>query len=375
MTALLAIALWAPTFEVGATVGPGVVDDSAALLATPWGGFQTGPFEVALQAPLRFDLAEGQLREEDWDEVADAGRVLRFARYGEAIGVGILSDLTLGHGTLVSRYHGGTDDDTHRVGALVTIEDAAFGGLLFVDQLFGPPVVGARIHARPLTRLEVGLTGVTDTAAPESPDGQRDDRDTSRVVAYGGDVAFELAESLWVYADGNMLHDAPGAHLGIEGEHRDRPWRLRGRLEGFWATAEYDPFRFDLGYLVDRWRRPPPDRSAVGGRVSAEVSYAEALRIGGEYSDADAPDRAGLTLWMRIPDERVRVTGLFRTRGPRDELVDPEQALAALVVRVQVHPVWSLGLTLARVWRAPVDGGALEPGTDAALVAEAAWGW
>ncbi len=363
MGALIALALWAPTWELGATLGPGVVDDRAALLATPWGGVQTGPFEVALQAPLRFELGEARLRPQDWDEVADAGRVLRFARYGEALGIGTITDLTLGHGTLVRRYHGGVDDDTHRLGALLTLEDDAFGGLLFVDQLLGPPVVGARLEARPRPRLTMGLTAVADSAAPGD----------EVVPAYGIDVAYEVTDGLSLYLDGNGVERAPGVHLGLAGELRRVQWSVSGLLEGMWADAGYDPYRFDFGYLVDRHRRPPPDTQALGGRAQAELGYAESLRVGAEYTDAQGPERASLSLWLRVPDERVAVTALWRTRGRRGRLLSPDDALAAAAVRVNVHPVWSLGATLARVWRPDADG-VLRPGTDAALVAEAAFG-
>ena len=353
MLALLTVLLSTPVWEAGATLGPGVVDTRAALLATPWGGLRSGPFEVALQAPLRFEITDTRLRPEDWDEVADAGRVLRFARYGEAIGVGIVSDLTLGHGTIVRRYHGGTDDDTHRVGALVTLEDQAFGGLLFVDQLLGPPVVGARLQAK-LWRLTVGGTGVVDSDA--------------RDPAYGLDVAVALADHTSLYADGNMLVDAPGVHLGIEGGWAS----LTARLEGLWGAAGYDPFHFDFGYLIDRHHRPLPEASAFGGRASVEYGEQEALRIGAEYSDAEGPDRAGLVVWLRVPDERVSATALWRTRGRRARLFEPDEALAAAVLRVRITPVWSVGATLARVWRE--HDGFYQPGTDAALVAEAAFG-
>ncbi len=358
---MTALVLLASTWAAGASAGPGVVDEAPALLLTPWGGFEAGDFEVALQAPVRFELAETRLRSEDHDEVADLARLVRHARYGEALGVGALVDVTFGRGTIVRRYHNGTDDDTPRLGALFVLEDEALAGLVFVDQLLGRPVVGARVEVRPTAGLALGITGAADTQAPAEEDGVE--------VGFGADARVQLGEALGAHLDVNGLDDAdPGVHLGLDGAWRPGDWTVDVLAEGMWLGAGYEWARFDLGYLVDRWRRPAPGESAFGGRGALELGYARALVVGAEYADADRPESADLSVWLRVPDERVQVVGLWRARAARAELIDPGEAIAAFSVRVPVAPAWALSLNLARTWRS--GSGALRPGTDAALMVD-----
>ncbi|MCA9541682.1 MAG: hypothetical protein KC620_22450, partial [Myxococcales bacterium] len=239
----LSIGLLAGTYALGARAGAGVVADEVTMLMTPWAGARWGDAAVAIQAPLRVSFAEGRLRDRDWDEGADFGRLLRFARYGDFVRVGQVVDLTLGQGTLVRRYHNGVDDDHHRLGALVAGTIGPLGVEIFADQVFAAPVGGARAQWTFDAPFTVGATFAGDFAAPVTLSGGVDDtgRPRGRRDFFGGgglDVAWHLLDDpdgrLDLYGVGQVLDSARfGAHLGFAGTARPGPdWRLEGRLEG-----------------------------------------------------------------------------------------------------------------------------------------------
>ncbi len=386
---LLWIALLAPSWDVGAGVGGGVVADAPVVRTDAWAGVAVGDFALALQAPLRWTVTDGEstLRARDWDERADFGRVLRFARHGDTLSVGVMGDMTLGHGTIVRRYHNGVDDDHHRVGVRLAHDFGGFGGEAFADQILDAPVFGGHGWWRLGAGWTVGATFAGDVAAPETVRPVLDDRarleGTSRFVpTYGVDAGYALAERWMLYADVNRVDDsAPGVHLGVEGEWLTGAWRPGLRAEAMYVGAGYDWAYFDTGYLIDRWLPKAPrvaDLPATwGGRGAISVTYAEALAVGAEYGDA-GDGRAELTGWLRVPtrDLEVSAFGRNRYRQRRAELFDPSESLAALAARAHVGgPLWGT-LTVARGWRAAADEGeaAYRPFTEAALMFEADWG-
>ncbi|MCB9537316.1 MAG: hypothetical protein H6704_13775 [Myxococcales bacterium] len=382
--ALLA-ALLAPIWDVGAGLGGGVVADEPVVRTDLWVGLAVGEFALALQAPLRWTVTDEAhlLRERDWDERADFGRVLRFARYGDTLAVGALGDLTLGHGTLVRRYHNGVDDDHHRVGVRLAERFGAVAAEAFADQVLAAPVVGARVSWGFAPDWRLGATFAGDAAAPQTLDGGVDDTGrltgtTTFLPAYGADVEYAPHRDVALYVDVNRVDASdPGLHLGVEATWPTGAWRLGGRLEGMYLGEGYDWAYFDTGYLIDRWLPKAPRVASLdaawGGRGGVSVGYADALLVGAEYGDAGA-GRAELSAWLRVPTERLHVSafGRNRYRKARGDLLDPSEALAALAARAHVGgPLWGT-LTVARVWRVDEAEG-WAPFTEASLMFEAAW--
>ena len=111
--------------------------------------FDRDNWGLGFNVPVRFRLYDadpenqgdigGLIRKEDWDELSDFFKVIRYAYIGQRdkkgpyyVRVGELSSLTLGHGTIVNRYTNGLDIDTFRMGANVAVNIGAFGGEIAV---------------------------------------------------------------------------------------------------------------------------------------------------------------------------------------------------------------------------------------------------
>lgn len=400
MTALwLLAALLAPpgdTIQLGARAGAGVIDAEPYLVLDPWAGGQWGDFALAIHAPLRVRFDDATLRARDWDEPADFGRLLRFARYGDLVRVGLLGDLSLGHGTLVRRYHNGVDDDHHRLGARVAWSGERLSLDAFADQLLAPPVFGLRAGWQITDRWRTAIAFAADTAAPETLDGTADATgrlrgDTGAFTGLSLEAACDLIgldvdRALEAYLALQLLdRDRVGAHLGLAGAGRPHPdWRIEGRLEGIALGEGYLWSPFDTGYLVDRYRRllAAADglEATLGGRAGLTVAYREAVVVGAEYADALTSGRADLSAWLQVPLEDLSVGAYWRQRaGPeRLSVFDPAEALAAAAATMQLSPGWWVDVTLARVWRVlPDEAGepALAPTTEFFVTLEAAFGF
>lgn len=147
-----------------------------------------------LQLPLRFRIIDeapqndgdllGIIREEDWDSVADVLKVLRYLYIGQRdtrgpyyFRVGALTDLRLGHGTIVHRYRNDVDINRWRVGVQAALQYESVGGHIFVGDVTKPYLFGGRVHVRPLEMalgsgiqraLVLGTSLVLDASAPLS---------------------------------------------------------------------------------------------------------------------------------------------------------------------------------------------------------------
>jgi hypothetical protein len=150
-----------------------------------------GPVTFGLWVPLRLRVVDNDpdndsvIRKEDWDEISDYAKLLRFVEVklgGETWSFrgrfGALEGESIGHGTVLSGYYNSIDRDHYQAGlALATA--IKYGGFEFMlDNLFGPEIFGLRLHARPaafftdsalLNRFVVGLSFTSDTAAPVAP--------------------------------------------------------------------------------------------------------------------------------------------------------------------------------------------------------------
>lgn len=363
----------ATAYQAGGRVGAGVLDGATHLVLTPWAGAQWGALSMAVQAPLRVRFADATIRAQDWDEAADFGRLLRFARYGDVARLGVLTDLTLGHGTLVRRYHNGVDDDHHRLGLDIDWQGQSLRIQAFADHVLGPPVFAVRAAMQVAPRWTAALSFAADTAAPHAFDGTVDE--TGRLLGESGaftgvalEADYDLVEPdedgvLQAYLAAQLLDRTRfGAHLGLAGAVRfgaTGDWRIEGRLEGIGLAEGYVWSPFDVGYLIDRHRRllaAADDLPAtLGGRAGLTVAWAEAVVVGVEYADTLEDGRADLTVSLQVPTDAVRIGAFWHQRGgpERASVIDPQQALAAAAATMQLSEGWWVDLTLARVWRVP----------------------
>lgn len=371
-------------WSLGAGAGVGSVDGEGVGLLQPWVGVGDERWGLALQAPLRLSFNTGKLRDQDWDEATDAGRVLRFFTLRDhtpstdyEIKAGGLTALTLGHGTLVDRYHNNTLDDHPRVGLSLMLSGKRGGTELFVDQLLGPPVAGGRVQTTWADRLTFGLTFVADTGvrAPRPADQPEDD---GFLAAYGADLTATVYTSrgfdLDLYVEGNGVDDAgAGLHTGVEATWRIRQrWAVTALGEYMYMSDDYTWSLFDTGYLIDARSvgRPRLSRPGIvhGGRGRLEIDYDGRLAVGAQYADAEGGDQADATAWLRVASESLDLTAYVDHRaGP-----GPPESLGAVGARYVLAPgLWVAG-HLARTWRVHPDGG-LRPRWEGGLTLEAAF--
>jgi hypothetical protein len=152
-------------------------------------GVQHEWFDLDLVAPLALRLIDnapgdrekdigGVIRGRDWDEIADIGRVIGAIRLGRPTDTvrayfGPLTDITLGHGSIIERYSNQIDRDRQRAGGLVRVELPWLDGELGWSNVFGADLGWARVEILPTSRnLEggegpsVGASFVADFSAP-----------------------------------------------------------------------------------------------------------------------------------------------------------------------------------------------------------------
>lgn len=383
----------APHLELGVGGGLGAVADRSTWMVRPWFGWRTEDFAISLQAPLRLHFKDSLIRDRDWDEPADFGRVLRLVRYKESVRAGTVSGVTFGHGTIVRRYNNGIDDDHHRVGLYVRLDPQVtgwpVGAQILVDQFLSAPVLAARSWASLVHgHVEAGATLAADTGAPSSLDGTVDDTgrpqgETQLLTALGFDGAWipflRRSWAIRMQGDLNIVDANPGVHLGSElSVQLDRDWRFALLVEAMYVEAGYDWAIFDTGWLVDRWRWPTrPDRTSDatwGGRARFSVDLRGALRTGVEIADAGLQNRSDLSAWLTLPTDVFQVRAFWRHRGgdERGDLLDPSEAMMAAAASVPLNDLLWVGAWAARMWRVPEGEARYRPFTEFMVTLEAA---
>jgi len=113
-------------------------------------------YAVGVGARLRLLVGEG-LRDEDWDEISELARIIRYAIYRLdsdeddglirlSVAVGELGGATLGEGILIDDYATGDDVDHGRLGAQLRFERQGHGVEGLVDDVIAPRIEGARAY-------------------------------------------------------------------------------------------------------------------------------------------------------------------------------------------------------------------------------------
>jgi len=275
-----------------------------------------GSFDVAFGAPLRFD--HQGLREADWDEVTDFGRIvsnLSFSTSDKRVTVrlGTLDGLNLGVGNLVSHFYSTVDPDHWRSGVQGHASVGLVGIDAFLDSFLDPEIAGGRFYIRPfwplspdgfLGRLEIGGTAVGDFMTPKtlshlasgpvrltSPDLPATSH--TAVIGAGVDLRWTLlrtdAVEVTPYGAWSMVDEGTGLHAGLG--LRIRPtsdldfsligeWKQLG--EGY--VAPYldslhmaDRYSFDQGTKWEAIRAIPEARTGL--RVGASAAWKDLLNI------------------------------------------------------------------------------------------------
>ncbi|MCH7619257.1 MAG: FecR domain-containing protein [Candidatus Marinimicrobia bacterium] len=155
---------------LSASVGAAVLDGQVYNQISIRPDFPIGPFGVGLDLNLYFD-ADGNLREEDWDEPLDAVDKIFYIRYNQPddpfyIRAGGLTNVTMGQGLIMDNYSNMIEyPQIRRVGLLGHREfgKIKFQGLVAnLRELGSPGLVGTRVTYPLIGNLRVGGTFVLD---------------------------------------------------------------------------------------------------------------------------------------------------------------------------------------------------------------------
>ena len=313
--------------EVGGGAMFEKIDEDYFVTLDLYNNMTIGPVTFGLWVPLRLRVwdkdpeDDGVIRQEDWDEVSDYARLLRFVEVnlgGDSwrfrARFGALEGESLGHGTVIAGYYNSLDRDHYQAGVVL---DAAikYGGVQFMlDNLLGPELFGLRLHVRPASfftdntwanKLVVGLSYSADTNAPVSisgkpvaflpytvtplvqamVDGQNNFVVTSStsVPVVGLDFEYALIQNklfdLVPYMDINFLIDqgtGVGFHLGTFFNVRiPTPVgpTLMTRLEYRAMSHGYAPRYFDSLYEIQRLQYAPGTLSSSLGLPLTKLGW------------------------------------------------------------------------------------------------------
>ena len=173
----------------GVRVGPHILGKDVFLGVDPGFAYYPGEWALALHVPLNLLLLKAGttefggllVRRQDWDEVSDFARVIRFITFGRRetsplyFSVTSMRPHSLGHGMLMLNYQPNIDIDRAMTGALVELNSRFAGAQLRVaDVTFQSRVVGALGFLKPLgfvdgeilSSLSLGVEYAGDWSAP-----------------------------------------------------------------------------------------------------------------------------------------------------------------------------------------------------------------
>lgn len=151
----------------------------------------TKDLSMSFGVPVRFELLDNRLaekwgnigafRNQDWDEVSDYARVLRFLRFGGKesrffLDVNSFTANTIGHGVLLKRYNPNLNLNTTQVSLQLDAFGDYVGGETYLNNITGPSVMGVLLFLKPLSIIDrdnsflrsfsLGITVVGDVNAP-----------------------------------------------------------------------------------------------------------------------------------------------------------------------------------------------------------------
>lgn len=399
----MVLALMSTSPELGVRVGGGLVGRDAVFLVNPWFSVKGPGLEASLQAPLRFEVQTAEFREADWDEPEDYGRVVRALHFGKVIKLGTLAGMTLGHGTLVRRYHNGVDEDHHRTGARFMWQSPLIEFDAFADRLMGPPVLGGRMGLLAAGPFRLGATLAADMEAPKpfvldvgpvdweipqnpmsisgminpdmrfqsSPMDDPDDpiqapsyprqKNTRILPAFGMDLELLAINRpqvrTRVYSDVNTVDGGWGSHFGLNGAFGVQgDLELAAHVEIMVFGPRYMWAPFDAGYLIDRWQpllgHIDQLTSGSGARMGMTIRN-QGVVIGVDFADGTGGRRTDFTGFVRLVFADYGIEGYWRHRSGRSRLntLAPTNAMAALAGHMKVSDQIWVTMSASRTWR------------------------
>ncbi|MBI5542717.1 MAG: hypothetical protein HY901_02435 [Deltaproteobacteria bacterium] len=389
---------------IGLGMGIEKIDRDLYLLTTATGTFDLGPVHLGIQAPLRWRIWNlddqkplFQLRKQDWDEVSDYFRILRYVEYGSPkqtvyARAGELAGTTLGHGTIVSWYYNAIDVDHWQTGLRFNLNLNPGGLETMLQSVTSPRLAGGRLYVRPwyfvdkcslLYRLAVGLSTYVDADAPTTMAGSTVDEHqnlvapTKTLAVYGLDLEYPILASelvdLTPYVDLNIIGgQGVGFHGGVLLGLHPPVVDLQARLEYRALGARYLPAYFNSLYEVQRfqyqggktklqWLEEGGHGEAVNGAYGElVVSVGKHFSLLGSYEDYEGPHNGALQLRLLLPEVAGLRLGAYyfkqNIEAPKEIFTSRHNAMGVLELRYQITPIFSVLGQVARQWQLGADG-------------------
>lgn len=391
---------------------------------------------IGLQLPLRMRLKDRDpqdeevgkvLRKQDWDHFTDYLKILRYVYFGESdktgpyfVQGGDLLNLTVGHGTLMHRYHNNLDLSRWHTGANAAVNIEGFSVDFMVGDLLSPYLMGGRVAVRPFEiergythrwwdTVELGASFFADWTAPfelqRGEDGKvtvDDDyvpqvQDKLSFAAFGADVGLPIPLgkhlTLIPYTDLNkisVVQHGFGLHLGTLWK-LSVPRGLKPPFEGMFrveyrhVSGDYLGQYFNTVYEIERYQRlasrggpaqpklrslcgsPTCETGAQGARnglwLELSLGLKDVIFVGAEYLayDRGRPD-GSFRLFLELPYFEYVQAKFFYYRINTEDLGDlfAFDDRTALMAEVRIPFLWVLSANFrwARVWQArPEDDG------------------
>lgn len=385
--------------------------------------------QFGTQVPLRWRVIDNPpetddtLRREDWDEVSDYFKILRFVEYGHPseplhARLGELGAVSLGHGTIMNSFFNVVSPDAFAFGVHTNVNTAYGGGQLVLNNVANPEIWGLRGYVRPWGfidqdsfwhRLAIGTSIVADVDAPlrlrrnadntigvdASTTPEVEDSQFTGFTGIDAELALVSTDLFVVmpYTDLNIhWGQGPGYHLGtLASAQVAEPLKLSTRVEFRWLSENYLPDYIGPIYTIDRyqfsgWGTPVPApklRVAASQNGGSKVGYyselsADILKIvqlTGAWSDYQGPDNS--TLWLRANLRSIGPVTLGayyykHSFDGLDEAFDLDGALAVGEAQVMVFGPVYLRAHYSRLWRL-IDDGTYETVDDWSIGAGAAF--
>lgn len=356
------------------------------------------PVYVGFQLPLKIRVIDNDpqsdhwYRDEEWDEVSDWTRILRYLQYGKPndefyARLGELAASSIGHGTIVSRYYNNLDIDHYYTGLATNLNLERGGAQFLVNNMMGWNLVGLRGYLRPLSfalaspgalarSFKAGMSFVSDFTAPWSIKTDALNRprmDDENNLLFESDTAWFMGVDAEVdlyaddvvaitpYTDLNFNDLGVGWHLGLLTALKALQSEFSLRLEYRALTARYAPSYFNSLYEQEKWSFLPLANGDVVPKLryfeEADLDgrqgiYAELFMniqglvgIGGAYEDYQGPDNASVMLRADLAKIRGVQLAAYYTRRNFDgasELFSLDQAMAVAQATVDIaSPVYA----------------------------------
>ncbi len=310
------------SLEAGGELGYANLDEANYVAPTLSADARLQFFQAAIRIPIRFRVDTGDVRERDWDEVADFFRVgqcmrLDWSEHGRferehglclpwqverddyylTLRMGPQNDINVGHGTIVNAYSNNLNPDHFHPGVVAEWQFHQFVvGRFVMDNLVEPSLLAGTVAVRPFAyeteqteesyesqhQFQLNASLVSDLRAPlqiRTAFGRALSDEAANllytshpVTVVGGDFQYKYVfgtqVSIEAHADWNYITDHG---MGLHGQiwfsynHPDGDYSVRGEGEFRYIQPDYIPNYFDSYYAIQRaqFGLTPETRGAV----------------------------------------------------------------------------------------------------------------